>query len=246
MLGGAVADVGLPAVAGIPRRQPLHETVAHRLGENRRGGHRVATRVAVHQRLVRVADLGKRQAVDQDAIGAGGADPAGGAAVDRAAHRERGRDPDVEPIDLAARGGADRRTPAPAARIRLGELPAHAWAGASCCREARAPPWHPGGNTTAAATTGPASGPRPASSTPTRSCSPAQATRSRRERRAQGHRLSPRASPGSARPCRSARGDSRAWRGGPGRGAPARPTRSWGCAAGRAARPRRRPRPSGR
>src|SRR5512141_2079512 len=36
-----------------------------------------------------------------------------------------------------------------------------------------------GGNTTAAATTGPASGPRPASSTPTRSISWAQAARSR-------------------------------------------------------------------
>src|SRR5256885_1653869 len=37
----------------------------------------------------------------------------------------------------------------------------------------------PAGNTTAAATTGPASGPRPASSTPTRSASSAQAARSR-------------------------------------------------------------------
>src|SRR6476659_4308596 len=38
---------------------------------------------------------------------------------------------------------------------------------------------HSAGNTTAAATTGPASGPRPASSTPTRSASTAQAARSR-------------------------------------------------------------------
>src|SRR6476660_3734353 len=38
---------------------------------------------------------------------------------------------------------------------------------------------HPAGNTTAAATTGPASGPRPASSTPTRRTSSAQAARSR-------------------------------------------------------------------
>src|SRR6478609_321179 len=38
---------------------------------------------------------------------------------------------------------------------------------------------HSGGKTTAAATTGPASGPRPASSTPTRSVSSAQAARSR-------------------------------------------------------------------
>src|SRR5690349_9887103 len=38
---------------------------------------------------------------------------------------------------------------------------------------------HPAGNATAAATTGPASGPRPASSTPTRSASSAQAARSR-------------------------------------------------------------------
>src|SRR5262249_4794615 len=38
---------------------------------------------------------------------------------------------------------------------------------------------HPAGKTTAAATTGPASGPRPASSTPTRSSFPAQALRPR-------------------------------------------------------------------
>src|SRR5690349_14337130 len=38
---------------------------------------------------------------------------------------------------------------------------------------------HWGGNTTAAATTGPASGPRPASSTPTRSAASAQAALSR-------------------------------------------------------------------
>src|ERR671920_121236 len=37
----------------------------------------------------------------------------------------------------------------------------------------------PGGKTTAAATTGPARGPRPASSTPTRRCSSAQTARSR-------------------------------------------------------------------
>ena len=68
MLLGAVADVGVPAVAGVARGQPLHQAVAHGLGQDGGGGDGLAARVAVDQRLVGVADLGQREAVDEDAV----------------------------------------------------------------------------------------------------------------------------------------------------------------------------------
>src|SRR5688500_14112047 len=58
-----VACVGLPAVAGVARREAPHECVTHRLGDDRGGGDRMTARVAADQRLVRVAELGQRQAV---------------------------------------------------------------------------------------------------------------------------------------------------------------------------------------
>ena len=59
MLLRAVTDVGVPTVAGMAVRQPLHQPVAHRLGENGGGGDRLAAGVAIDQGFVGIADLGQ-------------------------------------------------------------------------------------------------------------------------------------------------------------------------------------------
>ena len=109
MLLGAIPDVGVPAVAWVARREALHEQIADGLGEDGRGGDGLAAGIAVHQRVVRVADLGERQAVDQDAMRgvARGERRLLHQPGDRAAHGQRGRDPDVEAVDLAGRRGPD-------------------------------------------------------------------------------------------------------------------------------------------
>jgi len=61
MLLGAITHVGEPAVPRMPRSQPVHQGVAHRLGQDGGGGDGLAQGIAVDQRLVGIPDLGKRQ-----------------------------------------------------------------------------------------------------------------------------------------------------------------------------------------
>jgi hypothetical protein len=110
VLFGAAADVGVPTVAGIAWREAVHQQVAHGFGEDRGGCDGLAADVAVYQRPVLEADLGKRQAVDQDSVRGlgGGKRPPAEEPRDRPAHRERTGDSNVEPIDLSGRRRADR------------------------------------------------------------------------------------------------------------------------------------------
>ncbi len=106
MLLGSVPDVGVPPIAWVPRGQAVHEGVTYGFGED--GGRRngLAPGVAIHQRVVGVADLRQGQPVYQDAVGL-----AEGVAqnqpTDGPAHGQRGGDSNVEAVDLVGRGGTD-------------------------------------------------------------------------------------------------------------------------------------------
>src|SRR5690348_2637324 len=62
VLLGAVAHVGLPAIARVARGQPLHEAIAHGLRDDRGRRDRLAAGVAIDQGIVRVTHLGQGQA----------------------------------------------------------------------------------------------------------------------------------------------------------------------------------------
>ncbi len=57
VLLGSVADVGVPSIAGVPGSQAVHEEIAHGLGQDGSRRNRLAARVTIHQRFVRVADF---------------------------------------------------------------------------------------------------------------------------------------------------------------------------------------------
>ena len=89
--------------------QELHQAIAHGLGDHRRGGDRVAARVAIHDRIMRTPELRTGQSVHQDERGL---EPEPG---QRAPHGEDRRPPDVQPVDLAhaGRAHADRQRASP-------------------------------------------------------------------------------------------------------------------------------------
>jgi len=101
VLVSAVTHVGVPAITGMAPGQPGHQLVANLLGHHTRRGNRGAPCIAVHQCLVRIANLGKREPVHQHLPRPQARDgPANGTA-----HGEGRGHADVEPVDLAHRRG---------------------------------------------------------------------------------------------------------------------------------------------
>src|SRR5215218_6116820 len=68
MLLGAVTDVGVPAVAGMPGGQPVHQSVTDRFSENGGGGDGLTAGVPIDQCVMGVANFGQGQAIDDDAV----------------------------------------------------------------------------------------------------------------------------------------------------------------------------------
>src|SRR3954451_1009194 len=69
VLLGPIADVGGPAVSGVPGGQAMHQSVSDGLGENGGGGDGLTAGVPINQGLVGVADFWQRQPVDEDSEG---------------------------------------------------------------------------------------------------------------------------------------------------------------------------------
>ena len=151
---GGVADVGVPAVTGIARRKPSHQAVAGDLGDDRGGADRRYQSVAVDDGLHRAGQI-RSLAIHQRKLWQGGSRGASRALMaSRLACRMLKRSistTEAAPIPIRAR--ARNR---PASRSR-------SWAH-NTLESAR--PLSGRSRITAAATTGPASGPRPTSSTP--------------------------------------------------------------------------------
>jgi len=118
----AVAAVPVPAISLVPAGQPAHESIPDRLGDDARGRDGVAIGVAVHEGVVGMPDFGHGEAVQQEA-GPRGRGAAGQDAEDGAAHREGGRDADVELIDLADGRPADADGEGRAADLEREGLP---------------------------------------------------------------------------------------------------------------------------
>src|SRR3989449_6759402 len=115
VLRRGVAFVRFPAIAGVPRGQPVHEVIAQDLGDHRRRRDRVTARITVDDRFVLAAKLRTGQAVDEPPRGRE-AEP-----MEGALHRENGGAPDIVAIDLAHAGRADRDGERPFANLG-GEL----------------------------------------------------------------------------------------------------------------------------
>ena len=157
MFRHGVALVGFEAVARAIQRQCAHQAVARHLGDDRGGRDRHDNAVAADHRIAVAGHVDLVAAVDEHML------RHLGQRTDRARQRpERGAQ-DIVAIDPRRRGKGDRkgrlsrRSPR---TIPRGARPSAAWN--------RRSPWGfaSGSSTTAAATTGPASGPRPASSQP--------------------------------------------------------------------------------
>src|SRR6267378_2126686 len=118
VLRRAVPLVAGPGVARVARGEPLHQRVAHRLGDDRCGGDAMAVGIAVHDRFVRAGELGDREAVHEDEIGSAREAEQG------APHRKDRGAPDVEAIDLVHARGAhgDGECPGPHHAGQLGPL----------------------------------------------------------------------------------------------------------------------------
>lgn len=105
MLLRCIAEVMLPAIAGVDVCESRHSAVACDFGDDRRRGDRGAQRVATDDGLRRADQVRRPVAVDQGEVGAT-AKPA------RQRHRgslhgEQRRAKDVEIVDLGDAGGAD-------------------------------------------------------------------------------------------------------------------------------------------
>jgi len=95
VLGRPVTAVVVEAVIGIDPVAPVHEAIPDDLGHDAGRGDRSAQGVAVDDRLLEDVQLGDRHVpVDEDRT-RGAPEPA-----DRAAHGEKARVEDVEPVDL--------------------------------------------------------------------------------------------------------------------------------------------------
>src|SRR3989441_4280283 len=101
VLRRGVAFVRFPEMAGVPRGQPVHEVIAQDLGDDRRGGDRVAAGITIHDGFVLAPQLGTRQPIDEH-VSRDEAEPA-----QRPLHREDRGAADIEPVDLAAAGRPD-------------------------------------------------------------------------------------------------------------------------------------------
>src|SRR2546430_1857484 len=103
VLRGRVAFVRLPEIARIPGGETVHQRIPQHLGDHRRRRDRMAPGIAIHDRLVRAAELGTGQPVDEHMRRRKAQAP------QRARHGENRRAPDVEPVDLPDARGADRQ-----------------------------------------------------------------------------------------------------------------------------------------
>ena len=114
VLRRGVAGIGLPSIARVAPRQRPHDAVAPHLGDDRGGGDRKGESVATDDGVDRATERRGDVAVDEGAIRA---DPERG---NGARHRQQGGAQDVESVDLAHAGGAERDVGA-AARGKAGE-----------------------------------------------------------------------------------------------------------------------------
>ena len=110
---GPVPGVAFPRIRWVSGRESAHQAIPYFLGDDPRRRDRIALRIAGHECLVREATLRQGHTVDQDVPprGAGSQSPLAETAPgeergDRSSHGQRGRDADVEAIDLPHRGGA--------------------------------------------------------------------------------------------------------------------------------------------
>src|SRR5688572_8587702 len=97
-----VSGIRVPAVSGVPAIERGHQPVARDLRENRRAGDAEAPRIAMNHRGMRYRQSPDVLAVDHHMVGRE-RQPA-----ERAAHGERARLVDVDPVYLADRSGAER------------------------------------------------------------------------------------------------------------------------------------------
>ena len=160
---GAVPDVARPGICRVSLGERVHEPVARDLRDDRRARDRVAPGVAPDDGRVHAAEQADRLAVDEHVVR--GVAEAGGHPGQGTPHRQRRGVVDVQPVDLARALAAP--TPTASARARMRPARRTRTSGASRFESSTpAMARRPGGMTTAHATTGPASGPRPTSSTP--------------------------------------------------------------------------------
>ena len=114
VLGGAVALVAREAIARPHPGEPLHDPVAHHLGDDRGGGDREQVGVAVDHRLLAEVEPGHGvDPVDQHQVGLDAQ------AADRAPHRLEARAADVEAVDRTR--AQDRPAERPGPREDPGE-----------------------------------------------------------------------------------------------------------------------------
>ena len=173
MLGHAIAHMALEAVAGMRGADLLHQPVARDLGDDRGRGDRRHERVAADHGLAIARHIDAVAAVDEDELRA-----------DRK-RRDRARQrPEARPAGYC-RGRcapASRRRPRPRRSRRCVDKVFRARPRSSFLESLRPRGMRSGSRMTAAATTGPASGPRPASSQPATGQTPRFiAARSRRK-----------------------------------------------------------------
>ena len=179
MLRHRIAHVALEAVAGMGGADLHHQPVAGDLGDDRGRRDRQHQRVARNHRLAVAGHLDAVAAVDIDELR-----PAGQGG-DRLRQRPQRGLQDIVAVDARGRGEgdadfggrADARRRAFRARSRVSFL-----------ESLRPRGMRSGSSTTAAATTGPASGPRPASSQPATGQIPL--LKARRSRRKVGRTIS--------------------------------------------------------
>jgi len=109
MFLGAVPHVGFPAIQRMAEGEAAHELIADLLGDDAGGGDGNTVRVPVHQGLMGVTQLRKRDPIDENLPGVESPHSTEQTA-NSPAHGHGGRDADVEAVDLADRGGGDGNT----------------------------------------------------------------------------------------------------------------------------------------
>ena len=165
VLGGAVALVVVPAEVGIALVQPAHDAISRDLRDDRGGRHACAHRVALLDADRRARDARHGEAVGQHVVGIERLRPPFAAARcsnDAALGIDRRR------LGLAG----DPRAPA-----TMRAYAASRWGSVSILESQMPSRSNPSGRITAAATSGPANAPRPASSAPAMRTKPCGASR---------------------------------------------------------------------
>ncbi len=99
VVGGGVADVVVPAVAGVALGEACHQAVADDFGDDGGAGDGVALAIAFDDGEV-ISELGLGTAIDEDGV------RYNGQVAEGALHGEAGGAADVEALDLTGRRGA--------------------------------------------------------------------------------------------------------------------------------------------